>query len=91
MQRFLRLQELGGSAAVLTAQIVTEKLDGTMVHGMAVDGQVELWTRGGWTQLARAATRVGAEQGELLQLIGQVDSEGGTATFEFVGHRAGRE
>ena len=62
VQRFHRVWEMGGFAKELRAEIVTEKLDGVTVCGVVVEGEVELWTRGGRTAQAQAAMRVAREQ-----------------------------
>ena len=88
VQRFHRVGEMGGLAGVVTAQVVTEKLDGQMVCGVVWDGAVELWTRSGWTEQAQAATWVAQECEGMLRLISVVWAQGGSPTFEYVGKQS---
>lgn len=89
VQRFYRVNELNSRGAELAiAGVVTEKLDGQMLCGVVVQGHVELWSRSGWTELGRAATRVGVEHPGLLSLIEEVWDRGGSATFEYIGRQS---
>jgi hypothetical protein len=75
-----------GAAAMVA---VTEKMDGEMICGAVRDGQVELWSRGGWTDQARSATRWAFENKRgVLTLVTAVWERGGTATFEYVGRQS---
>ena len=72
---------------------VTEKLDGVMAFGVVLDGSVELWTRGGFGAEAKSITRWAEAFGSkpdsgYLGLIRELDDEGCTATFEWVGKQA---
>ena len=93
VQKFYRAWQLGGveKSAIerLRVQTVTEKLDGEMMCGVMKEGQVELWSRGGWTPQARSATKWASEnRGGVLTLVAEVCSRGGTATFEYVGRQS---
>jgi len=88
VQRFHRVSEIGGWAATVTAEVVTEKLDGQMMCGVVQGNEVQLWTRGGWTGAARAATKVARESTGVLQLVNTVWEQGGSPTFEFIGRQS---
>ena len=69
--------------------VVTEKIDGEMMCGVVREGQVELWSRGGWTEQARSATRWAHDNKMgILALVAAVWQLGGTATFEYVGRQS---
>ena len=69
--------------------VVTEKIDGEMMCGVVREGQVELWSRGGWTEQARSATRWAHDRRMgILALVAAVWQLGGTATFEYVGRQS---
>ena len=69
--------------------IVTEKMDGEMMCGAVRDGQIELWSRGGWTEQARSATRWARENKlGVLTLVAAVWERGGTATLEYTGRQS---
>jgi len=88
VQRFHRVWEMGELAKKLKAEIVTEKLDGVMVCGVVVEGEVELWTRGGRTAQAQAAMRVAREQAGMLEMLSEVWEQGGSPTFEYIGRES---
>ena len=88
VQRFHRLSEMRGMAAEVIAAVVTEKLDGQMMCGLVVGDGVELWSRGGWTEEAKTATRVAQEQEGMLELVSAVWEQGGSPTFEFIGKQS---
>ncbi len=85
VQRFRRVAEMCSLAESVTTELVTEKLDGVMVCGVVMAGAVEMWSRGGWTEHAQAATRVARETHGMLELITLIWELGGSATFEFIG------
>ena len=65
---------------------VTEKMDGGMMCGVVRQGQVELWSRGGWTEQARSTTRwASTRRVGVLALVAKLWGKGGTATFEYIG------
>ena len=69
-----------------------KKLDGTVVYGVVhpTEGWVELWTRAGSSGPGKWATRFaeGGSAGDILGLVGELDSRGYTASFEWVGRQA---
>jgi hypothetical protein len=68
---------------------VTEKLDGQMVVGVVRDGRVELWSRSGRTPVAESAEACAERStGSYTGLIGEVESMGCTASFEYVGRQS---
>ena len=75
--------------------IVTDarkKLDGTMVFGVVhpTEGWTEPWTRAGPEGPAKWATRFaeGGLAGDILGLIGVLDTQGFTTCFEWIGRQA---
>ena len=93
VQKFYRMWQLSGveKAALdcVKVQTVTEKLDGEMMCGVVREGQVELWSRGGWTPQARSATRWASSKGVgVLMMVAEVWERGGTATFEYLGRQS---
>lgn len=93
VQKFYRMWQLSGveKAALdcVKVQTVTEKLDGEMMCGVVMEGQVELWSRGGWTPQARSATRWASSKGVgVLTMVAEVWERGGTATFEYLGRQS---
>ena len=89
VQRFFRVKELQHWGRLVTpCKVVTEKLDGEMLCGVVLDGRVELWSRAGWTELGKAATRVASQQEGLVELVGEVWRQGASATFEYIGKQS---
>ena len=69
---------------------VLEKLDGQMVMGVVVGGQVQWWSRRGFTEVGVSAWRVAREVedikgGDCAGLVRQVVESECTAVFELVG------
>jgi hypothetical protein len=95
MQRFFSFGQLtDGQRSQLdgmTVAEVTEKLDGTMVFGIVAAGGTELWTKAGFTEQGRAATRFaqeGAGGTDYLGLLAAVEAQGCTASFEWLGKQS---
>ena len=93
VQKFYSMRHLSGAEedSITAAQvvIVTEKMDGEMMCGAVRDGQIELWSRGGWTEQARSATRWARENKlGVLTLVAAVWERGGTATLEYTGRQS---
>jgi hypothetical protein len=88
VQRFYKVFELQGLAEKVKAVTVTEKLDGEMMVGLVVSGAIELWSRGGWTEQARSATRYASSVKGIMELIDAVWSDGGSPTFEYIGRQS---
>ena len=93
VQKFHSMGQLSGAEeeSLLAAQVVTvtEKMDGEMMCGAVRGGQIELWSRGGWTEQARSATRwARANKLGVLALVAAVWERGGTATLEYTGRQS---
>jgi hypothetical protein len=93
VQKFYSVCQLRGaereSLGKAEVMVVTEKIDGEMMCGVVREGQVELWSRGGWTEQARSATRWAHDNRMgILALVAAVWQLGGTATFEYVGRQS---
>ena len=93
LQKFYKWWQLKGieKTALMSVAVteVTEKMDGEMMCGVVRQGQVELWSRGGWTEQARSATRwASTRRVGVLALVAEVWSKGGTATFEYIGRQS---
>lgn len=93
LQRFFSAGQLTeGQRSQIESMIVaevTEKLDGTMVFGVVTAGGTELWTKAGFTEPARAATRFAAEGcDDYLGLLAAVEAQNCTATFEWIGKQS---
>ena len=93
VQKFYKWWQLKGieKTALMTVAVteVTEKMDGEMMCGVVRQGQVELWSRSGWTEQARSATRwASTRRVGVLGLVAEVWSKGGTATFEYIGRQS---
>ena len=93
VQKFYSVCQLRGAEreALSKAEVmvVTDKIDGEMMCGVVREGQVELWSRGGWTEQARSATRWAHDSKMgILALVAAVWQLGGTATFEYVGRQS---
>ena len=68
---------------------VLEKLDGQMVMGVVIGGEVQLWTRKGATVVAKAAMRVmGGLVGDIAGLIRDIVGQGYTPIFEYIGRQS---
>lgn len=64
-----------------TPHVVTEKLDGSMIHPAVVDGALVLMTRMGWTDVAKKAERLLNDH--LAEEMVLTLNEGITPIFEF--------
>ena len=59
-----------------------------MMVGILVGEEVELWSRGGWTEQAVSATRHANSVVGLCELVSEVYERGGSPTFEYIGKQS---
>ena len=66
VQKFFKIGDLGvladSGSGWQEVVMVTEKLDGEMMVGLVVGEAVELWSRGGWTELHPLRAAVEADR-----------------------------
>ena len=89
VQKFDKWWQLKGMEKTVLTTVavmeVAEKMDGEMMCGVVRQGQVDLWSRGGWTEQARSATRwASTRRVGVLALVAEVWVKVGTATFEYI-------
>jgi len=70
-------------------ELITRKLDGQMVYGVVVAGEVQFWTRSGPTEVGIEAYRVAlADAADFLGLVIYASGQQCTAVFEYIGRRS---
>lgn len=85
-RKFFNYGENGAGLPTHRPHIVTTKLDGSMVHGVKVDGGVQLHTRKGHTPVAqKAETYASGGDGRYNEFINSYINSGYTPIFEFIG------
>lgn len=93
LHKFFQLDQVPETACHLLdskrIELVTRKLDGQMVYGIVVGGEVRFWTRSGPTEVgAEACQVVGSHPGDYFGLIRYLSAHQCTAIFEYIGKRS---